>query len=177
LRTPEAWRAYLQEYIEAGVRAGMLDSRWEGREPATEETIATAERRLGVSFPPSYRSFLLTTDGWNDAGCWIGHVYACADVVWLREDEEGWGEEFIDLYRGEAGLEEYVSVFERTLKVSNGEDFWFLDPTETDPDGEWAAYVFTPKYGDLKKVPGFAHLWHENHRTFDTIAASGAPSE
>jgi SMI1/KNR4 family protein SUKH-1 len=175
LTTPAEWREYLREYLAAGVRAKMLDDdRWTGHPPATEEAVAAAEQRLGVRFPPSYRSFLLTTDGWDKVGCWIGLAYSCEEIVWLREDEEGWGEEFISLYSEEDGNAEYVEVFQRTLKITNGEDFWFLDPTEIDADGEWGAYVFRPKYGELERFPGFAHLWHENRRTFDVIAADHA---
>jgi hypothetical protein len=35
------------------------------REPASEEEIAAAESRLGVRFPPSYRSFLAISNGAN----------------------------------------------------------------------------------------------------------------
>jgi hypothetical protein len=176
--TPQEWRDYLREYRELGVRVGEFDAgRGEDREPATEEAVAAAERRLGVRFPPSYRSFLLTTDGWDDAGCWIGLVYSCDEVVWLRDDDEGWGREFIDLYGEDDGNEEYVAVFQRTLKVTNGEDFWFLDPTDGDADGEWAAYRFEPKYGDLERFASFAHLWRDNWRTLEIFAAKRAVEE
>jgi cell wall assembly regulator SMI1 len=33
--------------------------------PATVETIAVAERRLSFRFPPSYRTFLLSSNGWK----------------------------------------------------------------------------------------------------------------
>jgi hypothetical protein len=33
------------------------------RPPATESAVAVAERRLGIHFPPSYRQFLLLSDG------------------------------------------------------------------------------------------------------------------
>ena len=170
LITPQEWRSYLREYTEVGVRAKVLDPKiWMGHEPATEEAVVAAEQRLGVQFPPSYRSFLLATDGWGNAGCWVGEVYSCADISWLRDTD--WGEEFIDVYR-EEGDAEYVAVFQRTLKVTNGEDFWFLDPTGIGPGGEWGAYLFTPKYGILERFASFAELWHQNRRTMEGFAAS-----
>ena len=51
----------LDELTEAVQRSGTLL-----REPATEEEIAAGEQRLGVQFPPSYRMFLLVSNGaWN----------------------------------------------------------------------------------------------------------------
>lgn len=176
LTTPQEWHGYLPEYTDAGVRAKVLDpKRWMGREPATEEAVVAAEQRLGVQFSPSYRNFLLATDGWDDAGCWVGLVYSCADISWLRDTD--WGQEFIDIYSDDDGSDEYVAMFQRTLKVTNGEDFWFLDPTESGPDGEWVAYLFKPKYGELERFASFAELWHENRRTMEMLAAQRASDE
>ncbi len=49
------------------------------REPATEEEIQAAERRLGVRLPPSYREFLLVSNG----------AYADETGVNLVWDEDG----------------------------------------------------------------------------------------
>ncbi|MGW7572945.1 hypothetical protein [Streptomyces sp. NPDC054765] len=102
------------------------------------------------------------------AGCWVDLVLSCADISWLRDSD--WGRSFIDLYGQGDDPGEYVPVFQRTLKVTNGEDFWFLDPTESSPEGEWAAYLFQPKYGQLEKFSSFAELWHENRRTMEGFA-------
>ena len=170
LTTPPEWLSYLREYSELGVRAGQYARSWMGHQPAAEEAVATAEQRLGVQFPPSYRSFLLTTDGWDDAGCWVDLVYSCADICWLRDTDEG--HEFIDIYGAlDVRNDEYVAVFQRALKVTNGEDFWFLDPTENGPDGECAAYLFRSQYGQLERFASFAGLWHENRRLMTMFAA------
>ena len=170
LTTPQEWLTYLREYTELAAQAGKFAKTWMGHEPASEEAVAEAEQRLGVQFPPSYRSFLLTTDGWDEAGCWIGLVYSCADIAWLRDDT-GWGQEFIDLYSDDDENDEYVKVFRQALKVTNGEDFWFLDPTDKGLGGEWAAYLFRPKYGELERFTHFAELWHENRRIMAMFAA------
>lgn len=48
----------LERPVAAAARTGSLL-----RRPATESSVAAAERRLGVHFPPSYRQFLLLSDG------------------------------------------------------------------------------------------------------------------
>lgn len=48
----------LERPVAAAARTGSLL-----RPPATESAVAAAERRLGVHFPPSYRQFLLLSDG------------------------------------------------------------------------------------------------------------------
>ncbi|MCO5997695.1 SMI1/KNR4 family protein [Actinoallomurus rhizosphaericola] len=175
LTTPQEWRSYLRDYSELYLRAYPAEDRgpeqargWMGREPATEEAVAAAEQRLGVRFPPSYRSFLLTSDGWDEAGRWIGPVESCDEVAWLRDTD--WGEEFIEIY-SEEGIDDYVAVFQRTLKISNGEDCWFLDPTEVGPDGEFAGYLFEPKYGELYRFASFADLFQNNRRFLQETAA------
>jgi hypothetical protein len=177
LTTPQEWLSYLREYTEVGVRANTLATeRWMGHDPATQEAVMAAEQRLGVRFPPTYRSFLLATDGWDNAGGWVGHVYSCASISWLRDTD--WGREFIDLYSDDDdGNDEYVAVFRRTLKVTNGEDFWFLDPTKNSPDGEWIGYLFRPKYGELERFASFADLWHQSRRTMEALAEKRAARE
>lgn len=68
-------------------------------------------------------------------------------------------------------------MFQRVLKITNGEDFWFLDPTESGPDCEWAGYLFQPKYGELERFASFAALWQQNRRTMETFAAERAARE
>lgn len=47
----------------------ILRDGWLGFAPATEGAVAAAAVRIGRTLPPSYREFLLTTDGWRHAGC------------------------------------------------------------------------------------------------------------
>jgi hypothetical protein len=47
----------------AGVDEVQRENRWLGYEPAGEEAVRAAEERLGVRLPPSYRNFLLTSNG------------------------------------------------------------------------------------------------------------------
>ncbi|KIF70899.1 hypothetical protein HY68_23530 [Streptomyces sp. AcH 505] len=174
-RTVEEWRGYLaeygKEYVEANedeeyssLTAEQIESHWLGAEPAGEQTIAAQEQRLGIQFPPSLRAFLTVTDGWQGVGGWIDRISPCAEIDWMRNT--GPGDSFIHLYaEGEDPEDDTISLadlFRRALLVAAGEDLWLLDPTETQPDGEWTAYEFTPKYGTVEEYPSFAELFHES---------------
>ncbi|MFD0307199.1 SMI1/KNR4 family protein [Streptomyces sp. NPDC127119] len=182
LTTPEAWRDYLGRYDELYLRNRASDQeifdlldedevevldeggrleRWLGEEPAREETVAAAEERLEVRFPPSLRGFLFTSDGWMRVSGWVDLVYPCGRIAWMRDT--GAGASLIRLYSEEFDNAEYVDLFRRSIEIAGGEDVWLLDPTDLGPDGEWTAYVFTPKYGDLRKFTSFSTLFHHGY--------------
>ncbi len=75
-------------------------SDWLGFEPATEHDIETLEARLGLILPPSYRSFLLTTNGWRVTSHAIYRVRPAAEVDFFRVENEQW----VELY-AESGWE------------------------------------------------------------------------
>ncbi|KJE22407.1 hypothetical protein FF36_03279 [Frankia torreyi] len=181
LTTPEQWRDYLREYSETYLRTAdpdelsdeQIQHRWVGHEPAAEQTVAAAEQRLAVRFPPTFRSFLATSDGWPNLAGWIDELHASTDVDWFRDTVDGAG--FINLY-GEPhndgqDLDDLLSVFRRSLVIASGEDFWLLDPADPGPDGEWVAWEFTPKYGSLERFASFAEIFHADRVFMEQEAA------
>ncbi|MEU6628200.1 SMI1/KNR4 family protein [Streptomyces parvus] len=177
--TPEEWRAFLERYGELYVKVradgeevvDLLDEDqldaldrdervepWLGEAPAREEALAASEERLGVAFPPGLRGFFLTSDGWSHLDGWVDGVHPCDRVVWMRDSEAGG--RVTGIYASIPGNEEVVELFRRSVEIARGEDYWLLDPTDVGPDGEWAAYTFTPKYGDTTKYPSFSALFH-----------------
>ncbi|WP_019927816.1 SMI1/KNR4 family protein [Nocardia sp. BMG111209] len=174
-RTADEWRTYLPRYGEVYVRTAneyirphltpeQLETHWFGTDPASEQTLAATALRLGIPLPRSLAAFLSVTDGWKAVGGWIDAVAPCAEIDWLRNTQ--WGEELIEIYTEEMEEDDYpnepLELFRRTLLIASGEDIWLLDPTRTDPDGEYTAIDFTPKYGDYKEYPSFAALFHES---------------
>jgi hypothetical protein len=144
-----------------------------GHAPAKEDVVLAAEQRLGVQLPPSFRSFLLTSDGWSGVGGWVQEVHPCEDVSWLRDTD--WGASLIEDYSEDLDDDdddEHVTLLRQSLKVANGEDFWLLDPTETGADGEWAAYLFELKYGNFEKFASFAELFHSSRQLMEKFAES-----
>ncbi|MFF9079604.1 SMI1/KNR4 family protein [Streptomyces rubiginosohelvolus] len=176
---PEEWRVFLERYGELYVKVraderelvDLLDEEqldaldqderveaWLGEAPAREEALAAAEERLGVRFPPGLRGFFLASDGWTRLDGWVDGVHPCDRVVWMRDSEAGG--RVTEIYASISGNEEVVELFRRSVEIARGEDYWLLDPTDVGPDGEWAAYEFTPKYGDTTKYPSFSALFH-----------------
>src|SRR5215218_9014682 len=60
--------AYARLLPEVEARGSVL------RPAAAPEELAAAEERLGVRFPPSYRSFLLVANGADAGGSGTGYV-------------------------------------------------------------------------------------------------------
>ena len=177
--TPEEWRVFLERYGELYVKlhaddeelADLLDEdqledldegkrvdAWLGAAPAREEALTASEERLGMRFPPGLRGFFLTSDGWTCLDGYVDGVHPCDRVVWMRDSQAGG--RVIETYASIPGNEEDVALFRRSIEIARGEDFWLLDPTDVGPDGEWAAYEFTPKYGDTTDYPSFSALFH-----------------
>ena len=61
-----------------------------------------------------------------------------------------------------------MAVFERTLVIASGEDYWLLDPALV-TDGEWAAHEFAPKYGDLEGFASFSALMDGSRKTMKIL--------
>ncbi|MFI7329416.1 SMI1/KNR4 family protein [Streptomyces rubiginosohelvolus] len=184
--TPEEWRAFLERYGELYVKVraderelvDLLDEEqldaldqderveaWLGEAPAREEALAAAEERLGVRFPPGLRGFFLASDGWTRLDGWVDGVHPCDRVVWMRDSEAGG--RVTEIYASISGNEEVVELFRRSVEIARGEDYWLLDPTDVGSDGEWAAYEFTPKYGDTTKYPGFSALFRSGFESME----------
>ncbi|MFJ9320988.1 SMI1/KNR4 family protein [Streptomyces globisporus] len=184
--TPEEWRAFLERYGELYVKVradeqelvDLLDEdqldaldqderveAWLGEAPAREEALAASEERLGVRFPAGLRGFFLASDGWTRLDGWVDGVHPCDRVVWMRDSEAGG--RVTEIYASTPGNEEVVELFRRSIEIARGEDYWLLDPTDVGPDGEWAAYEFTPKYGDTTKYPSFSALFHSGFESME----------
>ncbi|MEV8395779.1 MULTISPECIES: SMI1/KNR4 family protein [unclassified Streptomyces] len=122
----------------------VLRDRWLGFPAAGEDRITELEARLGVTLPPTYRSFLATTDGWRPAGTAVSRVGAAEGVHWYGDPD---GLQAVD----EGALDEYASEEEvlragmwgRALRLTAAPDTVevLLDPGDPDANGEWAAYL------------------------------------
>lgn len=147
----------------------VVRQRWLGYAPATEADVAAVEQRLGLRLPPSYRSFLLTTDGWRHAGEFVWKMRDTTDLGWLRDLEPTW-ESWADLIT-EPPVDAPGNPFSRGLLISLHADVGvlFLDPADRDENGEWAAYsVFS--WGEFpQRYPSFTALMESAYQSFHHI--------
>ncbi|MQY06587.1 SMI1/KNR4 family protein [Actinomadura macrotermitis] len=169
------WKPWLTRWSEEWVRGTDPDEldpevargRWLGFAPATPEAVAAAEERIGRTLPPSYREFLLTTDGWRDAGCFVWRLRDTGNVAWLRDVEPYW-EEWEG--PGEDGVASPDgNKFSRGLMISLEADagVLFLDSGDVDDQGEWAAYsLFSWRAAPPERFPSFAALMESLYAEF-----------
>ncbi|SMD25828.1 SMI1 / KNR4 family (SUKH-1) [Kibdelosporangium aridum] len=184
------WREWLARWSDEWVRSAEpaeLDpevqrDRWLGFAPASEEAVAAAEARLGYTLPPSYREFLLTTDGWRNAGMFVWRMRDTSNLGWLRDIEPFWEESWEDAdddldddfdedLGDESADEDSPSdnKFSRGLLISLQADagILFLDPGDVDENGEWAAYsLFSWRAAPPTRFPSFTALMEDLYAEF-----------
>ncbi|WP_433699747.1 SMI1/KNR4 family protein [Nocardiopsis sp. CA-288880] len=183
-RTAARWRAFLNEHSrefldsarlrtaaaedgdERAVSASRRENRRLGYEPAAEEAVLAAEERLGVSLPPSYRNFLLVSNGWSS----LAHTFDLLPVErigWFPEEDpqlySWWSEPHMDHFA------DRLRVLERCLLISDDDGgsggMWLLHADGVGVGGEWRAYTWWPGDGaDPEPSEDFATLVVEAHR-------------
>jgi len=145
------------------VPAEARSAGWCGLPPASEEEIVAAEKRLGVTLPPSYRSFLAFSNGWCPYSSVIWRLLPANEIEWLRmADPEGVAE-VQEFYRADALTDEeyldydYPDHSERLRQEYHpdclvvgkprcsspaGGELLLLNPRVISADGEWEAIYF-----------------------------------
>ena len=82
-------RLYPDEDLAAAIEAG-----WLGYPGAMAEDITQGEQRLGTTLPPSYRAFLMTSNGWRHSGAFVHKLWSTTEIEWLtarhRDGIDGW---------------------------------------------------------------------------------------
>ena len=149
------WRTFLRDYsskfldnsrllrvIEengagAFVRSHVQREGWIGYEPAAADAIVAAEERLGTRLPPTYRNFLMASNGFG----YVDHVdlLNVDEIGWLPECDpdlvEAWSFALDDDNR---------QMLERSLLIARDDGgpgvCWLLHPDSAAEDGECAAY-------------------------------------
>ncbi|HET6502555.1 MAG TPA: SMI1/KNR4 family protein [Amycolatopsis sp.] len=170
------WKPWLTRWSEEWISSaepGDLDSAvltqcWLGFAPATEDEVAAAEARLGMRLPPSYREFLLSTNGWRNAGCFVFRMRDTSNLGWLRDHEPHW-ENWEDLSPDDNPDPGNGNRFTRGLLLSLDADagILFLDPGDVDEAGEWAAYsLFSWRAEPPVRFASFIELMEQLYAEF-----------
>ena len=167
------WKTFLDDLNEAVMASEDMSHiyipeyvrkmRWLGYPAATEAQIAAVEAGLAIKLPPSYREFLLVSNGWRKISPFIDELYRVEDIDWLlshspdsvRAWTEGYGEDF------EAESEE--ADLPRTLAVSGWGDsaIILLNPNVQTAEGEWEAWFFANWKPGAEKFESFWELMQD----------------
>lgn len=140
---------------------------WPLKPPATVQMVDALEERLGVSLPPSYREFLLFSNGTSeldaDEFATIPHLSPCGQVGWLPDVDPFLLELTADLREEYQDHEEHQghepatttpwgdpdsmpcdACLPKTLVIGQGPDsqLVLLDPTMVDDAGEWECWEY-----------------------------------
>jgi hypothetical protein len=175
----EAWKPFLKRWSEEWLSVNKEEpisafeepvTGWLGFPPAAEAEVAAVEKRLGCALPPSFRNFLLVTDGWRWAGKFVGRLRGTSDIGWLRDLDPMWIEDFEDLDEEDDADES--AILRRGLLISDEEDagILFLDPEDVDEHGEWAAYeLFSWRAAGPERHGSFHELMYDLNAGFHTL--------
>jgi len=135
----------------------VVASGWLGYPGATPPALLQAESRLGISLPPSYRQFLVITNGWRTADDTIPEVWPVEKIEWFRVNDQAWIDAYMETDPGPISDSDYFvygkdqdpalfrrEYLESALQISpeGDEAVYLLNPTITTPDGEWEAWIF-----------------------------------
>lgn len=171
------WRPWLEQWSEEPITAAdpgdlepeVVRQRWLGYSPASEADVEALEERLGLRLPPSYRGFLLTTDGWRHAGEFVSKMRDTSNIGWLRDLESGW-ESWAELC-AEAPVDAPGDPFGRGLLISLHAEVGvlFLDPADRDENGEWAAYSVFAWAEFPRRYPSFTALMESLYQDFHRL--------
>ena len=195
-----AWQELMQQWNQAAFAnaecAALIPiqaqtSRWLGFPGATETELMAAEARLGIRFPPSYRSFLHYTNGWQLLNGVIWQLWSTNTIDWHASRSQ----DLIDIWvhagkdsaahygreprqipdteyfvYGEAQApgsmrDEYLQT---TLEVSDLGDaaFFLLNPEIRTPEGEWEAWFFASWLPGARRYRSFWELMQGEYDLF-----------
>lgn len=149
--------------------------------PATEEELVQVEQRLGIHLPPSYREFLLHSNGFGHIPYGVGRLLPVEEIAWLRDTDpelvEIWGDEDSDVpdeqYLIYGDMQDGTAIrtryFRTALLISGdgpGRDGdVFLVPDVITEAGEWETWFFASWIPGAHRYPSFREFLEERPRT------------
>lgn len=166
-----------------GISAEARATGWLGRRGATPEEIVRCEHRLGAIIPPSYRDFLLTSNGWGRLGTFIDHLWSAEEVGWFTPRHHHWIEtltsnpavvpdELYNVYGDEQQTWAYrPNDLRDALEVSSERDgaILLLNPHTMTSEGEWEALFLASWYPGAKRYRSFLALMQGEYESYRTL--------
>lgn len=160
---------------------------WLGYPGATAEQIACAEARLGTALPPSYRAFLMASNGWRHAGAFVHKLWSSTEIGWLvtrhRASIDAWmegehphgepiaipDERYFVYGEGQDPVTMRSEYLERALDLSEeygGNGIYLLNPQVVTPDGEWEAWFWAAWLPGANRCRSFQEMMVAERESF-----------
>ena len=168
----------IEEMLENGIiDKEVNDIKWLGFPPANEQDIIKREGYLGITLPPSYRDFLLTSNGFRYISFFLDNLFPIEKIEWARNTEEEWWFQLLENCGTAVSDEQYFyygkdqdtvlcrdEYFKESLKVSNWYDGMcvFLNPI-IKFDDEWEVLVYATWYPGARRFTSFKEFLIETH--------------
>ena len=143
--------------------------------PASAQDIWETEERLGLSLPPSYRSFLEHTNGWYGLSLTVCRLLPCAEIEWFKTRNPEWIDSFLEYGDAEVQDADYYvygaeqdpcsmrgAYLKSALQISaEGDGAVVLLNPEIIHDGEWEAWYFGNWIPGARRFRSFADLFRD----------------
>lgn len=188
----KTWSEEMLDVLENGDYTNELPpqasaSRWLGFLGATEEDIKEAEKRLGMTLPPSYREFLKVTNGWQQPEAFsastAGSLWPTSGLQWFSVRHQEWIDAYVnagpwrpvsdaDYFtygdQQDCALHLRVEYLQTALEISDTGDgaIYLLNPKVINGDGEWEAWLFANWMPGAERYVSFHELMQSQYRAW-----------
>jgi hypothetical protein len=162
--------------LRAELEDDVVRSGWLGFPGASEDAIASAEKRIGRALPESYRDFLRVSNGWRRGPSLPPRWFGTGDFDWFRIKEpeslriwtedsyEVPDEKYFDYGPKQDPATMRSEYLIECLQLAEPFDgyVYLLNPAVVTPDGEWEAWLFGPKLPGATRYRSWRELvWQE----------------
>ncbi|WP_193199652.1 SMI1/KNR4 family protein [Nostoc sp. MG11] len=164
----------------------VVHTRWLGYPGATNDEISIAEARLKTTLPPSYRSFLVMSNGWPRLDVLVDRLWSIQEVEWLASRNQ----ELIDAWMTGVEIgggsrsvpdEEYHvygdeqdstslrdDYLQTTLEIGGNPEqgLLLLNPQVVFENREWETWFFANWLPGAQRYKSFHELIQDRHKRF-----------
>jgi hypothetical protein len=181
------WSKFLQDWsLELCKKEGfaltqddaVIESGWTGTDPVGDDELRDLEERIGQTLPPSYRSFLKTTNGYVGGGS-VSRIRPAREVTRFVDEEPEWVDVWLETAgdgppltiaehiesRGRDVIEARWQLLSDAIQISDTYDgaVYLLCPTIVDQEGEWEAWLFATWLPGAARFSSWWDLLNNEH--------------